>query len=198
MSRDPRVDRYVEAAAPFARPILEELRRRVHAAAPGVGEAIKWSMPAFLWQGRQIANMAAFKAHAVFGFWDREVAGDPATEPNAMGQFGRLTSLDQLPDEAAFADMVAEAIRRAQAGGTVPRPVRHPKPVIAMPEDLAAALAAGGVTAAFDAMPPGARREYLEWVTTARQPATRARRVETLVAQVAEGKKLHWKYAASC
>ena len=38
--RDPRVDAYIEKAADFAKPILMEIRERVHAACPEVEEAI--------------------------------------------------------------------------------------------------------------------------------------------------------------
>ncbi len=64
-----------------------------------------------------------------------------------------------------------------------------------MPDDLAAALSAvPAAEAAFAAFPPGARREYLEWVTGAKQAATRDKRIATTVAQAAEGKRLNWKY----
>jgi len=69
MTRDTRVDSYIARQADFARPILEHLREAVHAACGQVEEAIKWGMPAFLYRGRILANMAAFKAHASFGFW---------------------------------------------------------------------------------------------------------------------------------
>lgn len=72
---------------------------------------------------------------------------------------------------------------------------RAPKAEIAMPDDLTAALTAHpAAEAQFAGFPPGARREYLEWVTSAKQPATRAKRIETTVAQAAEGKRLNWKY----
>jgi uncharacterized protein YdeI (YjbR/CyaY-like superfamily) len=41
---------------------------------------------------------------------------------------------------------------------------------------------------------PGARREYLEWMLGAKQMATRSKRIATTVEQVAEGRKLHWRY----
>ena len=44
---DPRVDAYIAKAADFAKPILEEIRARVHAACPAVEETMKWSVPAF-------------------------------------------------------------------------------------------------------------------------------------------------------
>ena len=65
---DPRVDAYIAKAQPFARPILEKIRERVHAAAPGVEEAMKWSAPGFTHDGKILLIMAAFKAHAALNF----------------------------------------------------------------------------------------------------------------------------------
>src|SRR6185503_20000460 len=98
MSRDPRIDAYIARQADFARPILEHLRETVLAACPEAEETLKWSMPNFLYRGKILANMAAFKAHAAFGFWrSSEVLGETGAERESMGQFGRLTSIGQLP-----------------------------------------------------------------------------------------------------
>jgi len=103
MIEDPRIDAYIERAALFARPILTRLRAIVRTACPDVEESIKWSSPSFGYRGSILCSMAAFKQHATFGFWQGErVTGDApsADERSAMGQFGRLTSVDDLPDEA--------------------------------------------------------------------------------------------------
>lgn len=194
MPQDLRVTAYIEKAAPFARPILTELRARLQRARPDLDEAIKWSMPFFVFDGAPIANMAAFKTHAAFGFWRREAAGDSASPGEAMGQFGKLTSVADLPDEAALATMLDNAIALAEGGAGTRRTPPGSKPALETPDDLAAALAAAGAAAAFAALSPGARREYVEWVEGAKQPATRAKRIATTATQVAEGKKLNWRY----
>jgi uncharacterized protein YdeI (YjbR/CyaY-like superfamily) len=47
---------------------------------------------------------------------------------------------------------------------------------------------------AFEAFSPSHKREYIEWVTEAKQDATRARRVAQAVEWIAEGKPRNWKY----
>lgn len=98
---DPRVDAYIAKSAPFARPILKGLRTAVHEACPEAAETIKWRMPFFLTDGNVLCYMAAFKAHAGFGFWRRGKtavsAAASAKASKAMGQLGRITSLDDLP-----------------------------------------------------------------------------------------------------
>ena len=49
-------------------------------------------------------------------------------------------------------------------------------------------------TAAFESFSPSHKREYTEWISDAKRDETRQRRIETAVAQMAEGKSLNWKY----
>ena len=63
------VDAYIAKSAPFAQPILTHIRELMHKALPDVEEAIKWSMPFFLYRGIILGNMAAFKEHCSFGLW---------------------------------------------------------------------------------------------------------------------------------
>jgi hypothetical protein len=193
MPQDERVTAYIAGAQPFAQPILQHLRALVHQVLPDATEAIKWGMPFFEWQGKPLANMAAFKAHASFGFWQRDAAGPANTD--GMGQFGKLASIADLPPDAELMAHIRTAAALVAAGAPTRRSAKAPKAETPLPDDLAAALAGNPAAAAhFNGFPPGARREYLEWVTSAKQPATRARRIATCVAQAAEGKRLHWKY----
>lgn len=191
---DPRVDAFIADAAPFARPLLAALRERVHAAGPGVEEGIQWGMPAFVWQGRSLASMAAFQSHATFAFR----LGEAVTGPHpagAMGQFGRMRALADLPDEARMGDWLRRAMALAASGATRARGAT--RPAAAIPAAFGAALAAdAGARAVFEAMPPGARREYVEWIADARREDTHARRIAQALEWIAQGKPRNWKYAA--
>ena len=196
MSRDERVDAYIAKQADFARPILERLREAVHAACPQCEEAIKWGMPAFMYQGKQLAGMAAFKAHATFGFWQRSGERGGDSKPGAMGDFGRLTSLADLPNSAKLAELVAKNMALIDAGAKTVRS-KTVKAPIEMPEDLAKALAMSpAAQATFDGFPPGCRREYLEWVTEAKRPETRTKRIAQAIEMMAQGKRRNWKFEA--
>jgi uncharacterized protein YdeI (YjbR/CyaY-like superfamily) len=48
--------------------------------------------------------------------------------------------------------------------------------------------------AALDSFPPSAKRDYLEWISDAKQDATRAKRIATAVEWLSEGKRRNWKY----
>jgi uncharacterized protein YdeI (YjbR/CyaY-like superfamily) len=195
-SRDKRVDAYIAKAQPFARPILEHLRATVHAASPDVDEAIKWGMPFFTSGGRLIGNMASFKAHAAFGFFRADdVMGAGKAERDAMGSFGRITSVRDLPPRTAIIAWVRRAVALAAAGPKPSAPRRAAKPMPKAPAALATALKADAkLRAQWTAFTPGKRREYLVWIADAKQPATRARRVATTIAQVKQGKSQNWRY----
>lgn len=196
-TRDPRFDAYIEKAPPFARPILSHLREVVHAACPEVVEEMKWSSPHFTWRG-MLAHMAAFKQHCAFGFWKGAlVMGDDDRARDAAGQFGRITSLDDLPPDDVLTGYVHQAMRLNEAGTKAPaRPPKHPKPDLSVPDDVEAALGTNAAArATFDGFSPSQRREYVEWITEAKTDATREKRLEQAVEWMAEGKTRHWKYA---
>ncbi|MBJ7442437.1 MAG: YdeI/OmpD-associated family protein [Sphingopyxis sp.] len=192
--RDPRVDVYIAKAQPFAQPILTHLRKLVHDHAPGAEETLKWGVPHFVLGGQNLAGMAAFKEHATFGFWrDEEVTGSPR-DTGAMGSMGRLVSLADLPGDALMAAMIAKAAALC-AEGQPKRPAPKPKAPLDLPADLGAALRANAAAQGhWDAFSPGKRRDYIEWVLDAKREETRVKRIEMIVAQVAEGKDRNWEY----
>jgi uncharacterized protein YdeI (YjbR/CyaY-like superfamily) len=192
MPRDPRIDDYIARQAAFAQPILTHLREAIHAACPEAEEAIKWSMPAFLYKGKPLAGMAAFKEHATLNFW----RGAELVErrPGAMGQFGRLTAIADLPSPEELEALIRQAMALTDAGTRPARP-KSAKPEPAPPADLLDALAGNDVArGTFAGFPPSCRREYIEWVVEAKRPETRARRIAQAVEWLAEGKKRNWKY----
>lgn len=190
MKTDPRVDDYIARAAPFAQPILTHLRALVHATIADAEEAIKWGMPHFTYKGKNVAGLAAFKAHASFGIHGETRA------PEGLGQFGKLTSLGDLPVDATLTKSLLDAVARIDDKGTAikTRDASRPKkPDIPVPDDFKAALSADAA-GFFESLPPSGRREYLEWIVEAKRQETRDKRIAQAAEWLAEGKKRHWKY----
>lgn len=195
MSGDPRIDAYIAKAAPFARPILAHVRDRVHAAAPEAEEAIKWSAPGFTVDGKILLVMAAFKAHAALNFWRGQEIGDKGPKAGAMGQFGKLTSLADLPPDAELDALIREAAALARTAPAPRKAKQEPKAAATLHPDFAAALdASPQAKAVLDGFPPSAQRDYLDWISEAKQDATRAKRIATAIEWLGEGKRRHWKY----
>lgn len=194
MSTDPRVDAYIDKQAEFARPILIWLREQVHAACPEAGETIKWGIPNFTYRDRPLANMAAFKAHATFGVWYRHELGT-GKEGEAMGQYGRIESVDALPSAEELATHLHAAMALIESGAKSRRAAKGTKPEAEVPPELAEALAEDDAASAmFDAFPPSCRREYCEWIAEAKRPETKAKRLAEAVSWIREGKRRNWKY----
>lgn len=195
MNRDPRIDAYIAKAAPFARPILEKIRERVHSAVPEAEETMKWSAPGFTLNGKILLMMAAFKAHAALNFWRGQEIGGGNAKAGAMGQFGRLTAVGDLPTDAELDALIREGAELAKSA-PVPRKVKHePKPPAEVHPEFATALDANPkARQVLDGFPPSARREYLDWIAEARQDKTRAKRIADAVEWLSVGKRRHWKY----
>ena len=202
--RDPRIDAYIAAAAPFAKPILTHVRSVVHEACPEVEEAMKWSFPNFLYKG-MFCSMAAFKEHCSFRFWKGELvfgSKGRGTE-KAMGQFGRLRALSDLPAKKVLTTYIKTAMKLNDEGVKPPwlarrnaaKAAKAAKPA-AVPADLAKALKGNAkARATFEKFPSSHRREYVEWITEAKREETRQRRLDTAIAWMAEGKPQNWRYA---
>ena len=198
----PAVDLYIAKSADFAQPILHHLRELVHEAAPGVIEEMKWSRPFFIYRGIILGNISAFKQHCSFGLWGSEVAealrADGVASSEAMGTFGRITSLKDLPPRKKLVEYVKNAAKLIDEGTRTKSLVRQPrvaKPAMEVPEALAAALKKNKPAAKqFDAMSPSCRREYIEWIADAKRDETREKRVATAMEWIAEGKSRNWKY----
>ena len=197
----PAVDLYIAKAGEFAQPVLWFLREVVHEGAPGVTEAMKWSMPFFVYKGVIIANMAAFKAHCSFGLWGPDAVGtlraDGVAQGGSMGSFGKITSVNNLPPRKKMVGYVKLATKAIDSGE---RTKAWSRPKVAkveavVPDALAAALKKNKAAAKkFEAMTAGCRREYCEWIGEAKREETRQKRAAEAVGWIAEGKSRNWKY----
>ena len=197
---DPRVDAYIAKSADFAKPVLRHLRRLVHEGCPGAEETMKWSHPAFLYGGKILCGLAAFKAHCTFGFWhvgmEAVLGSDGEKSGEAMGSLGRITGLDGLPADRAMLRYIRRAaeLNESDAPGR-PRPTTKPAKARPVPADLSAALKKNRKAAAtFEGFSTSHRNEYVEWITEAKRDQTRAKRLATALAWLAEGKPRNWKY----
>jgi uncharacterized protein YdeI (YjbR/CyaY-like superfamily) len=186
MTRDPRIDAFIAKAAPFAQPILEHLRGVIHTAVPGLEETIKWGMPHFTLNGKNLAGIGAFKAHASL------VLHGEGRVTEGMGSYGKVARLDDLPADAELIKTVQAAAERLTSGVKPPRQAKA-KPDIPMPNDFGAALPAEA-RGFFDGLARSHRYEYLEWITGAKRPETRAKRIAQAAEWLGEGKRLNWKY----
>ncbi|HEY1773115.1 MAG TPA: YdeI/OmpD-associated family protein [Gammaproteobacteria bacterium] len=194
--KDPRVDAYIAKSPDFARPILRHIRELVHEADPDIEETLKWRMPTFVHDGI-VCGMAAFKQHCAMGFWKGKLILDSKGQrvDDAMGSFGRITSLKDLPSDAKLKAYIKKAAKLNQEGVNVPGRAKRKATPLRVPSYLSKALKAKPKAAAtFEALSASHRNEYVEWIAGAKQAATREKRLSTAIKWLAEGKNYNWRY----
>ncbi len=190
--KDPRIDAYIKKAQPFARPILKHLRRLVHRACPDVEETIRWGSPFFDRKGA-ICLMASFKQHAVFGFWKGKLLFGKENK-GAMGHFGRLTSIKDLPSDKVTIGYIKKAAELNERGVQKKRTPRG-KQTVTVPSDLKAALAKNAkAKKTFENFSYSHKKEYVDWITGAKRDETRTKRLKTTIQWLSRGKPQNWRY----
>jgi uncharacterized protein YdeI (YjbR/CyaY-like superfamily) len=200
MSPDPRIDTYIAQAEPFAQPVLRRLRKLVRAGCPQAEETLKWNMPAYVLGKKILLITPSFKAHCRCVFWHSAVQKLIREELGKTGRgmelLGRIAGVADLPPARALLRFIRAAAAQAAPGAKAPgegkAPVRRtPRP----PSDLAAALRKNARAAnTFASFSPSCRREYIEWITEAKRPETRNRRLAITVLWLSQGKRRNWEY----
>ena len=195
------IDNYIAKSASFAKPILNHIRQLVHKACPAVEEKMKWSFPHFDYKGEMMCSMAAFKQHAVFGFWKAALMKDPVLVENArsevaMGHVGRLTSVKDLPADKKMLGWIKEAMQLTDKGIKLPAKAKAAdKKELVVPDYFEKALTKNKkAKLVFENFAWSHKKEYLEWITGAKTEETRNKRMATALAWLAEGKSRNWKY----
>ena len=188
---DPRVDAYIARSAYFARPILNRIRKLVHAACPAVTEAIKWGAPFYEHKGILVAT-PAFKQHCALIFWKGKLIFGKHDQRKKLS---RITSTTDLPGDKILAGYLRKAIELNEAGVKAPRPKPEKKPKLVVPDYFLAALEKSKkALGTFKKLSPSCQREYVEWITEAKWEETRVKRLRTAMAWLAAGKARNWKY----
>jgi uncharacterized protein YdeI (YjbR/CyaY-like superfamily) len=187
----PAVDAYIAKSPAYSQPILKKIRQLFHGACPHIEETIKWGMPHFEYKGI-VASMAAFKQHARFGFWKGGIfKGGDASGLDAQ----KLTSVEDLPPDKVLIAYIKEAIELNEKEVKAPRTPKKPPKTLKVPAYFQAALKKNKkAQAAFESFRPSHQREYIEWITEAKQEETRQNRLATALEWLAEGKHRNWKY----
>ena len=135
------------------------------------------------------------RLNAALNFWRGQELRGAAADAESMGQFGKLASLDDLPPDKELDTLILKAAELAKSAPARRKTKHAPKPPPELHPEFAAALAkAPKAKTTLDGFPPSAQRDYFEWVSEAKQPATRAKRIATAVEWLGEGKRRHWKY----
>jgi uncharacterized protein YdeI (YjbR/CyaY-like superfamily) len=173
---------------------LKELRRILHTTE--LVEELKWGVPCYTFQGKNILLMSALKEFCTLSFFKGSLLKDPLnilTKPGEHSQAARylkFTSVEGILDkEAVIKRYLEEAIAIEKAGLKVDFKDTSDYQI---PEEFQASLNEDpALKMAFEALTPGRQRGYLLYFSGAKQSQTRSARVEKYIPQIMEGKGFH-------
>jgi uncharacterized protein YdeI (YjbR/CyaY-like superfamily) len=193
----PQVDAYIERAPEYARPILKKIRKLFHQACPALTETLKWGVPSFSYKGI-VGNMAAFKQHVSIGFWKTRLLSDPHglfTGTGTSMSAVKYQMVADLPPDKVLLEYIRAAVALNEQGIKEPKKKKPPRPEPAVPDYFQSALNKNKkALATFTTFSPSHKREYIEWLTEAKQDTTRQKRLAQAIEWLAEGKPRNWKY----
>ncbi len=199
--KDKRIDAYIGKSANFAKPILIHLRKLVHEACPEVEETMKWSFPHFDYKG-SMCHMASFKQHCTFGFWKAALMKDSdkllevAKSEVAMGHFGKITSLKDLPKDAVIIKYVKEAAKLNELNIKLPprKTTVNKEELEPHPDFLKEMGKNKKALKVYEEFSYSNKKEYVMWINEAKTEATRNKRIADAMEWMSEGKIRNWKY----
>lgn len=190
------VDAYIATAPEYARPILRSLREIVRSAGPGWEETIRWGCPCY--KGRAlIVGFGAHKHHVRVFFFQGKALPDPdhvfgRGDDGSPERTLKIVTQSEIP--VAKLQRLLKAAVKVDATDRPKKP-RTRRPELPVPAELAAALERSPkAQASFGALPPSCRREYIEWITSAKRVETRDRRLAQAVDLLEAGRRMNDQY----
>lgn len=188
---------WLELCPDFSKPIAEQLVELILNCEPDLAESIKWNILCF--SGRKlVCGISACQKHVSIAFFRGTELPDPAKlfapggEANTNIRSIRLISLEGF-NRRAFQELLHAAVE-LDADPTIPPAPKVKRKPWPMPKFFKEALALKKHRAAaanFQRLSATCQREYLVWLSTAKLPETRARRLKETLAALARGNR--WK-----
>ena len=193
------IDEYLaKLEGTFAHPILSRVRELILETAPQVQETIKWGSPSFEHKGLMM-SMVAFKNFAAVWFHKGALFNDPkhlleaSTEETKSMRKYRINTMEDLNEEG-LRGLVLEAIEKNESGEQV-KGFNQRDNKYDSSEMLNAALKDNPrAMETFENLTPSRQREYVEHIESAKQEATKKRRLEKSLGLLEQGLGLNDKY----
>lgn len=178
-------------------PVLDALREILSVS--GLKEEIKWSVPCYTWNGKNVLILAAFKEYAALNFFKGSLLPDPECLLIRAGDnshVARQMRFLSVSDVQKYADKIQvylqEAIQIEKEGKKVaPNTQKEPIP----DEFLEVLNQQPQLKIAFYKLTPGRQRAYILHFSQPKQSKTRISRIEKCIEKILSGKGLHDEYS---
>jgi uncharacterized protein YdeI (YjbR/CyaY-like superfamily) len=164
----------------------------------GLEETIKWGRPIYVHAGQNIVGLSGFRAYLGLWFFQGALLADKkkklvnAQEGRTKGmRQWRFESMDEL-QTAVVRAYVKEAMKLAESGQAV-KPTK--RAALALPPELATEFKANKkLQSQFEKLSPGRQREFIEYLSEAKQATTKANRLQKILPMISEGIGLNDRY----
>lgn len=165
-------------------------------------ETLKWNFPVYMIDGKNIIGLGAFKAYAGIWFFQGSFLKDSkgklinAQEGKTQGmRQWRFTSLAEIEkNEKLIRAYIQEAIDNHLAGLRITPKPKLNKPLIIPPELRAAFKADVSLKDSFEAHSLTNRRDFAEYISTAKRDTTKQSRLTKIIPMIQSGEGLNDKY----
>lgn len=192
---NPKVDQYIIKHKNFSEEI-HFLRKIIMST--NLNETIKWGMPTYTLNGKNVVGIGAFKAH--FGIWffkgallkdkSKVLVNAQVGKTAVMRQwrFEKDTEIDQN----LIQTYVKEAVEIEKKGLKIELPKKKP---LLIPEELTNAFNEDKKLAnGFKALPEGKKREFSDYISNAKREETKLKRLEKIIPMIINNIGLNDKY----
>ncbi|MEY3368766.1 MAG: hypothetical protein RI973_1921 [Bacteroidota bacterium] len=175
------------------REVLETLRNIVLEC--GLTEELKWGVPCYTYQGKNVAIISAFKEYGCLSFFKGALLDDSQhllVKPGESSQAARYVKFTSPREVAELADVLKAYILNAvelEKSGQKVAFAKNPEP---LPEELLLQFEASPeLKRAFYALTPGRQRGYVIYFSQPRQSQSRMKRIEKCTPRILNGEGLN-------
>lgn len=165
----------------------------------GLTEDLKWSIPCYLYQNKNILTVAALKEYCFISFFkgsllkdEKSLLTSPGENSRAIRLF-RFTGIRDLERlESNIKSYIKEAIELEKFGAKVDFSQNK---IIEIPPELQQKFdEMPALKTAFAALTPGRQRGYILYFTAAKQAKTKKARIEKSIDRILDGFGLNNQY----
>ncbi|MBK6567196.1 MAG: YdeI/OmpD-associated family protein [Saprospiraceae bacterium] len=164
----------------------------------GLDEEVKWGVPCYTFNGKNIVNIGAFKSFAALSFFKGSLIEDVHNillKPGENSQSGRLIKFTDprqiIEQEDILKEYIFQAIEVEKLGLKVEFK-KNPEPV---PDELHLIFEEfPEVQEAFYDLTPGRQRGYIIHFSQPKQSITRTERIKKCIPKILNGEGFHDEY----
>ena len=162
-------------------------------------ETIKWGAPVYVYKGKNILGLSAFKNYCGLWFFQGHFLKDEANllvnaqegKTKAMRQW-RFNSIEDINLDL-IKMYVLEAIDNSERGLEI-KPQKNKQPLIIPPELESKLKGNDNLTEKFNELTLSKQREFAEYISSAKRDTTKITRLEKIIPMIINGIGLNDKY----